>query len=226
MHYLKADEGRFLAYARKDVDHWYKRPLRYVVNRTTTLENYRASRYPEHKTIARSISMGAWAGSSFIKEKDGWDILPMNAPDDPDLQGLRTALRFLPSEFSIDAVNGGLSFAYEAYWYKDMGFINGLEFKPSYNFQDQDKGGDFVRADVNLFREYGDFVKIGVGASGFGNMKGSFYDRDTAYGGNIYVDFMDIFRATYVRRHGDVENNDYFYLGIENLPSLFYWLYR
>ena len=226
MRYLKADEGPFLAYARKNVNHWYKRPLRYIVDRTSTLENYRALQYPEHRTIAKLISMSAWAGSSFIKEKDGWDILPMNAPDDPDLRGVRTALRFLPSEFSIDTVNGGLSFAYEAYWYKDIDFISGLEFKPSYNFQSQDNGGDFIRMDINLFKEYGDFIKVGMGASGFGNMEGSFYHRDTAYGGNVYFDFMDIFRATYVRRHGDIGNNNYFYLGIENLPSLFYWLYR
>jgi hypothetical protein len=67
---------------------------------------------------------------------------------------------------------------------------------------------------------------VGVGLSGFGNIEGSFYDRDTAYGANAYIDLMDLLRLTYVRRHGDLEDNDYFYIGIENIPSLLYWLYR
>ena len=52
-------------------------------------------------------------------------------------------------------------------------------------------------------------MKFGVGASFFGDTKGSFYKRDSAYGFNTYVDIMDIFRLTYVRRHGDnIENNE------------------
>jgi hypothetical protein len=57
-------------------------------------------------------------------------------------------------------------------------------------------------------------------------MEGDFYKRDSAYGFNTYVDFMDIFRFTYVKRHGDLEKNDYIYFGIENLPALIYWLNR
>ena len=54
-----------------------------------------------------------------------------------------------------------------------------------------------------------------------------FSDKDTAYGANAYIDIMDIFRMTYVRRQGgDLEDNNYFYLGIENIPSLIYWLNR
>jgi hypothetical protein len=80
--------------------------------------------------------------------------------------------------------------------------------------------------DVNAFAEYDDFVKFGAGVSGFGNMKGSFYQRDNAYGANAYIDLMDVFRITYVRRHGENIDNNYFYLGIENIPSLIYWLTR
>jgi hypothetical protein len=39
MRYLDQYDNSFLSYAKKDVDHWYKRPLRSVVNRITTLEN-------------------------------------------------------------------------------------------------------------------------------------------------------------------------------------------
>jgi hypothetical protein len=57
-------------------------------------------------------------------------------------------------------------------------------------------------------------------------MEGKFYKKDTAYGLNTYVDIMDIFRFTYVHRGGDLDKNDYIYFGIENLPSLIYWMNR
>ena len=80
--------------------------------------------------------------------------------------------------------------------------------------------------DVNTFSEYDDFFKVGLGVCGFGNMKGSFYERETAVGVNTYVDILDIFRLTYVRRQGDLEDKDYLYFGIGNIPSLIYWLNR
>jgi hypothetical protein len=80
--------------------------------------------------------------------------------------------------------------------------------------------------DINAFAEFDDFVKVGAGISGFGNVEGDFYDRDSAFGANIYIDMMDIFRITYVQRHGEIDDNEYFYLGIENIPSLIYWLNR
>jgi len=224
MRYLPVKKKSFLAYARKDVDNWAKRPLRYIVNRITTLENERAEVYPDYKPVAKAVSIGAWVASTFLKEKDGWDVLPLNAPVDKGNETMRNLSRLIPTEISTDTTNGGLSFAYEAYWYHEIGFLNGLEFKPSYNFHD--RGGDFVRMDINTFSEFDDFVKFGGGISGFGNMKGSFYDRDTAFGANFYIDIMDLFRITYVRRYGNVEDNDYLYLGIENLSSLFYWLNR
>lgn len=224
MRYLPVKKRSFLANARRDIDAWAKRPLRYVINRITSLENERAESYPDYGPVAKAISIAAWGGSTFLKEKNGWNILPINAPRDEGGEVMRNALRFFPSEISTDTTNGGLSIAYEAYWYHKMGFLNGLEFKPSYNFHDN--GGDFVRMDINAFSEFDDFVKIGAGVSGFGNMKGSFYVRDNAFGVNAYIDIMDILRFTYVRREGDGVDNNYFYLGIENIGSLIYWLNR
>jgi len=224
MRYLPIKKRSFLAEARKDLKHWGKRPIRELVNRVTTLENDRAKVYPNYKSTAKAVSIAAWGAGSLIKKKDGWDFFPLNAPRDKGEEGLRTALRLLPSEIATDTVNGGLSLGYSIYWYKDMGFLNGFEFKPSYNFNEDN--GDFIRMDINAFYEYDDFVKMGVGVSGFGNIEGKFYDRDSAYGANVFIDLMDIFRITYVQRHGSIEDNDYFYLGIENIPSLIYWLNR
>lgn len=224
MRYLPVKKGSFLANARKENDQWAKRPLRYIVNRVTTLENERAEVYPDYAPVAKTMSIAAWASGSLLKEKEGWDILPINAPRDKGNEAFIAMLKFIPTEFSIDSVNGGFSFAYEAYWYKNMGFLSGIDFKASYNFHDEE--GDFARLDADAFYEYDDFVKLGAGVSGFGNIEEDFYDKDTAYGANAYIDLMDIFRITYVRRHGNFENNNYFYFGIENIPSLIYWLNR
>ncbi|MEA3455150.1 MAG: patatin-like phospholipase family protein [Campylobacterota bacterium] len=224
MRYLPVKKGSFLAEARKDLKNWGKRPLRELVNRITSLENDRAKVYPDYKSTAKAVSIAAWGGSSLIKKKDGWDIFPLNAPRDEGQEGLQTALRLLPSEIATDTVNGGLSLGWSTYWYKDMGLLNGFEFKPSYNFNEHE--GDFIRMDIDAFAEFDDFVKVGLGVSGFGNIERDFYDKDSAYGANIYVDVMDIFRITYVQRHGDIDDNEYFYLGIENIPSLIYWLNR
>ena len=224
MRYLPIKEHSFLYEARRDLGHWWKRPLRELVNRITTLENDRAKAYPTYKPMAKAVSIAAWGAGSLIKKKEGWDFFPLNAPKDKGDEGLRTALRMLPSEIATDTVNGGLSLGYSIYWYKEMGFLNGFEFKPSYNFNEDN--GDFIRMDINAFYEYDDFVKLGAGISGFGNIEGKFYDRDSAYGANIFIDLMDIFRITYVQRHGEIDDNDYFYLGIENIPSLIYWLNR
>jgi|GEM_PF-774428 len=225
MRYLPVKKGSFLAESRKDLKSWGKRPLRRLVNRITALENDRGEVYPGYKPTAKAVSIAAWGASSLIKKKEGWDIFPLNAPQDKGKEGLQTALRLLPSEIATDTVNGGLSLGYSAYWYKDMGLINGFEFKPSYNFNEDD--GDFIRMDIDAFTEFDDFVKVGLGVSGFGNVEKDFYEKDSAYGANVYVDVMDIFRITYVQRHGnDIEDNEYFYLGIENIPSLIYWLNR
>lgn len=221
--YLKHTKYSFIAKAKEDIDQWYKKPLRAIINRITTLENERAKIYPEHETVAKATSIAAWAGAGMVKKKDGFDFLPMNAPDDSDKQTLRNTLRFLPNELSTDMQNGGFTLGYSNYWYKDMSVIDGFEGKFSYSHSENFT--DFARADINTFINYDDFMKIGGGASFFGDMDGAFFKKESAYGINAYVDFMDIFRLTYVRRFGDTEK-DYLYFGIENIPSLIYWLNR
>jgi len=224
MRYLDQYKKSFLSYAKKDVDHWYKRPLRSVVNRIATLENDRAEVYEDHESIAKGTSIAAWAGSTFVKEKNGFDFLPLNVPQDEGKEGLRTTLRLLPGEIATDMNNGGFSLGYTALYYKNMDILNGFEGKASYIVGDDTS--NFVRVDLNAFKEYDDFMKFGAGVSFFGDMEGSFYKRDSAYGLNTYIDIVDIFRLTYVYRDGDYAKNNYFYFGIENIPSLIYWLNR
>lgn len=224
MRYLKSPKRGFLRYAKRDISNWYKRPLRFIVNRITSIENDMAEIYPDHHPVATLVDVSAWAGSTFLKEKEGFAFLPLDVPQDPRKENLRTALRALPGEIATDLSNGGMSLGYTAFYYKDMDYLSGLEVKADYIIAD--KISNFVRVDLNAFKEKSDFIKLGGGVSFFGDMEGSFYKRDSAYGLNTYVDIVDIFRLTYIYRPSDNIDHNYLYFGIENIPSLLYWLNR
>jgi predicted acylesterase/phospholipase RssA len=225
LNYLEKTSGMArLAYVKEDIDNWYRKPAREILARIATLENIRTEIYPDNASVSTGVSAGIWAGNTFIKEKRGLKLLPFDVPEDEDKKGLRTALRFLPNDLSIDAVNGGMSLGYNALYYTKSDMIDGIEGKASYILTHG--APDFIRGDLGIFKEYNDAVKFGAGASFFGDMEGSFYKRDTAFGFNTYIDVLDIFRVTYVRREGEILDNDYLYFGIENIPSLLYWLTR
>ena len=224
--YLTIEPHSFLAYATRHPDGWYKRPLRYVINRITALENYHAEVDPSFKPIAELLNVLAWSGSTFVRNKSGWDVQSIHAPRDKRHLKMRDALKLLPKEIAVDSVNGGASLAYEASYYTDIGWIDGFQFRGSYNFQSKRDGGDFVRLDADVMHAYNEALTFGFGGSGFGNIERKFWDRQSAYGVNAYVDFMEILRATYVWRHGEGVNTHSLYLGVENLPSLIYWLER
>jgi len=160
MRYLDQYPKSFLYYAKKDVDGWHKKPLRAVVNRITSLENDRAEIYEDHKSMAKVTSISAWAGTTFLKEKDGFQFLPLHVPQDKGKEGLRTALRLLPGEIATDLSNGGASLGYTALYYADMGILNGFEAKASYIISNDDP--DFLRADVGVFTEFDDFLKFAI----------------------------------------------------------------
>jgi predicted acylesterase/phospholipase RssA len=213
-----------LAYIKEDIDNWYRKPARRILSRIATLEDIRTQHYPQNAAVSIGVKAGIWAGNNFIKEKKGFKFVPFDVPEDEDKTGLKTALRLLPNDLAIDAVNGGLGLGYNAIYYTKSDFIDGLEGKFSYIFTND--ASDFVRADLGFFKEYNNALKFGAGASLFGDMEGSFYKRDSALGLNTYIDILDILRVTYVRRDGDIPDNDYLYFGIENIPSLIYWLNR
>ncbi|NOR55274.1 MAG: hypothetical protein GQ531_03625 [Sulfurovum sp.] len=225
LQYLDHSDGNEkLVYMKEDIDNWYRKPARNTFARIATMENIRTSVYPDNAPISTAVNAGIWAGNALIKEKRGLHILPFDVPEDEGKEGLRTALRLLPNDISFDVLNGGLGLGYNAIYYTNSNVIDGIEGKVSYAFTADEP--DFVRGDLGIFKEYEDFMKFGAGISFFGDMEGSFYKRDSAYGFNTYVDVMDIFRLTYVRRDGDIPDKNYFYFGIGNIPSLIYWLNR
>jgi len=228
MKYLEEPERSFIVYAKEDIDNWYKKPLRGIVNRITTLENQRAAYYKGqtgHLTLDEMTNTVAWVSSDLIKDKRGFEFLLLNVPEDEGKEGFRTALKLIPGEIASDTINGGMSFGYIARYYTlDRDLINGYEAKASYVMSDDVI--DFVRVDLDAFRAYNDFINFGAGVSFFGDMKGSFYKDSTAFGVNTYVDLMDIFRVTYVYRGGNTYNDNYLFFGIQNIPSLIYWFNR
>ncbi len=217
------DKESFIPSSKEQLDNWYKRPLNLIIDRISALENDYAEIEGNSDAMKNITNMMAWAGRNLIKEKKGFHRA-VNIPDDPEHKNLVAVLKALPNELSVDLKNGGVSAAYNAYWYKRVGYIDAFETKLSYNQNDDIT--NFIRLDLNLYHDFNDFYKIGIGVSGFGNVKNSFYKKEGAFGFNAYIDILDIFRFTYVKRVNHPLESDYIYFGLRNLNSLVYWLQR
>jgi predicted acylesterase/phospholipase RssA len=218
------DTESFIPRDDKSIQNWYKRPLQLLINRITVLENNYADIEGNSKVLANATNMMAWMGNNFVKKQNGFDFLPMSIPENASNPILANALRVLPNEINTDVKNGGIGFAYNIYSYQEENNNYGYESKIA--FQQSDDIDNFLRLDLNMFQEKKDFVKFGLGGSLFGAFNSKLYDKDSFYGANAYVDILDIFRLTYVHRWGKTEERDFIYFGIENLPSLIYWLQR
>jgi hypothetical protein len=225
LRYLDVAKRSFLRYAKRDPENWYRKPLRAIVDRITVLENERAEIYRDYATVAKATSIAAWGLSGLLKERSGLEILPLNVPDDGKDKAFKTALRILPSEWSVDAANGGVGLGwYARYYFAPHTFINGIEAKTNLLFSDN--AVDTLRVDIDAFHAYNNFITLGAGGSAFGNLQGKFYKREGAFGLNAYIDILDILRFSYVRHTGDVPDSNYLFIGVENIPSLIYRLTR
>jgi len=222
MNYIK-DKESFIPHDKKLLDEWYKTPLNLIIDRISALENDYAEVKGNSTALAKVTNMMTWVGRNLIKKKEGFHRA-VNIPDDSENKPLVKVLKALPNEITTDLKNGGIGAAYNAYWYQKDSYIDAFETKLSYN--QSDDISSFIRLDLNAFHEFDDFYKIGVGVSGFGNVEGKFYQKEGVYGFNTYVDILDIFRVTYVRRLHHPHEQDYVYLGLRNLTSLIYWLQR
>ena len=222
MYYIK-DKDSYIPKEKKFLKEWYKTPLNLVVERISALENDYAEVKGNSKAMAKVTNMMTWMGRNLVKEKRGFHRA-VNIPDDKENETLVQVLKALPNEITTDLKNGGIGLAYNAYWYQDSDYIDAFEIKLSYNQNDDIE--NFLRLDLNIYHEFEDFYKIGVGLSGFGNTENQFYQREGAYGFNTYIDILDIFRLTYVHRIQHPQEQDYVYFGLRNLTSLIYWLKR
>lgn len=217
------DKNSFIPQRKDTLDSWYKKPLSLIINRISMLENDYAQVEGNTQALAQITNMVAWMGNNLVTQKEGFHR-PLNIPQRKTSTPLVKVLQALPNEITNDIKNGGLGFAYNAYWYDHNNYIDAFEAKLSYN--QSDDISDFIRLDLNIFHEYQDFLKVGIGNSFFGNVESTFYNQEGFYGLNGYVDILDIFRLTYVRRFNHPKERDYLYFGLRNIPSLIDWLQR
>ncbi len=217
--YFPNSKNSLLAYMVKHPKNWYNKTLAQIIERVVELENYRASIDPDYRAVARLVDFSAWLSYAHLKEKKGLIFQPILTPEDKD----SLFFKLFPIEYSVDSLNGGFSLAYSMAYYKEFGIFDGIEWKLSYNFGKH--VDNFVRLDMDPFINLKYNFTLGAGVSLFGNtQRGSFWERKGGFGANIFIDYSDIFRITYVRRFSGQRNRNYLYFGIRNIPALFYWL--
>jgi len=221
--HIPLKDGGFLAYAKENPKGWYKETAQSFVNRVATLENLRAEQDPDYLPLARAIDFSSWLGMSKLVPKNGLEIQPLFIPkSDNSLSNI--GYRLFPHEIAFDNINGGLSLGYSIYWYRKWLIFDGIETKLSLNIGRHID--NHLRLDLDPFINFKKSFSLGAGVSVFGNLQNRpFWQKDSAYGVNAYIDYNDIFRLTYVRRFHN-RNKNYFYFGIKNLSSLIYWLNR
>ena len=217
---LDVKKDSFLYYAKKYPDEWNKKLIRDFVARVATLESQKAQDDPEYELVERVLDFGTWIAMGYLSKKEGLVFQPLLVPDSLVEDNIYI-YKALPNEFALDTLNGGFSFGYSLFWYKDLELFDGVEFKLSYNHSTHIN--DHLRLDIDPFVRQ-KALTFGAGVSVFGNTEGKFWKRDSAFGANAYIDYNEILRFTYVRRFGNTPNKNSFYLGIRNIPSLLYWL--
>ncbi len=218
---LKKDT--FLSYAKENPNRWYRQIAQSIVSRIVTLENLRANKDSDYAPFAKAVGFSAWLSMSKLTSKRGLEIQPLFIPKTNDSIS-NIGYKIFPHEIAIDNINGGVSLGYSIYWYRKWLLFDGIEGKLSLNIGKHID--NHLRLDIDPFVNYKKNFTIGAGVSLFGNLQNRpFWEKDSAYGLNTYIDYNDIFRFTYVRRFHN-KNKNYFYFGIKNLSSLVYWLNR
>lgn len=221
--HIPLKKGSFLAYAKDNPKGWYKEIGQTFIDRVVTLENQHASEDSDYVPVARAVDFSAWLGMSKLTNKSGFELQPLFIPN-VDKSSSKFIYKLFPHEIAIDSKNGGFSLGYSLYWYQQWMLFDGIELKLSYNHGVHID--DHLRLDVDPFVNVKKSFSLGAGVSLFGNLQNRpFWVRKSALGANLYVDYNDMFRLTYVRRFNN-RNKNYIYFGVKNLSSLLYWLNR
>jgi len=221
--HIPLKDGSFLAYAKENPKGWYKETAQTFLDRVATLENQHADEDVNYIPVARAVDFSVWLGMSRLTQKNGFKLQPLFIPSS-NKSFSNFGYKLFPHEIAIDSRNGGFSLGYSLYWYQQWMFFDGIEFKLSYNHGKHIN--DNLRLDIDPFSNFKKGFNVGTGVSVFGNLQNRpFWERKSAFGANLYFDYNDIFRLTYVRRFHN-RNKNYIYFGIKNLSSLLYWLNR
>ena len=212
-------QNAYLRHALAYPDEWYRQTLASIVQRVVTLEQKNSKNFS--KTIT---AVAAYTAGSFYRHKNGYVYNPVSAPLDQD----KLWVKMLPYEVAVG--KNMLSIGYENYYFFNHNkwyLPKALELKPSLSLEIQNRQSQvsFARLDANLnFEPKRDIVSIGFGASIFRDLDNTL-DNKFDFGGNVYIDFLNMVRITAVKRDNYKGQNWYVYMGINDIPSFVYWLF-
>lgn len=211
-HKYKA-KNSYLEHTLNHPDEWYRQPLASIMHRIVSLEKKNS----DNLTKALS-SVTAYGAGSFYRTKSGYTYNPISAPLDTE----KLWVKHFPYELAF--TKNIVSLGYEHYYYlnNDSFFLpHALELKPSASFwfSERDVHDDFLRLDLNLNYELKpDFYSIGFGPSLYHDFKTE--GNKKKLGVNAYIDFLNVLRFTYTKRGQE----QFYYLGINDIPSFLYWI--
>jgi len=206
-------KNSYLNHTLNHPDEWYRQPLSSIMHRIVKLEKENS----DNLTKALS-SVTAYGAGSFYRTKSGYTYNPISAPLDSE----KLWEKYFPYELAF--TQNIVALGYEHYYYLDSDDLlvpDALEVKPSASFwfDERQHYNDFLRVDFNVNYELKpDIFSIGFGPSLYHDLK---VKDDSQYlGGNIYMDFLNILRVTYTRRGQE----NYYYVGVNDIPSFLYWV--
>ncbi|HIP41545.1 MAG TPA: patatin-like phospholipase family protein [Campylobacterales bacterium] len=211
-------KNSYLKHTLAHPNEWYKQPFSSIMHRIVSLEKKNSGNLSKALSSITAYGIGA-----LYKTKSGYQYNPISAPLDYDKFWVKT----LPYELAFS--KNLISLGYENYYYLDKESLlipRAFEIKPSLSFilNDVDDQVDFFRCDFNLNYELKkDLITLGFGASAFQDLSNSI-DSHVGFGSNIYLDFLDILRISYVKRDNYQGKDDFIYFGINDIPSFIYWM--
>ena len=211
-------QNSYLKHTLEHPNEWYRQPFSSIMHRIVSLEKKNSG------NLSKALSsITAYGTGALYKTKSGYQYNPISAPLDYDKFWVKT----FPYELAFS--KNLLSLGYENYYYLDTKnplIPRAFEIKPSISFilNEVNDQVDFFRCDFNLNYELKkDLITLGFGASTYRDLSNSI-DNEIGFGSNIYLDFLDILRISYVKRDNYQGKDDFIYFGINDIPSFIYWM--
>jgi predicted acylesterase/phospholipase RssA len=206
-------KNSYLEHTLNHPDEWYRQSLASIMHRIVSLEKENS----DNLTKALS-SVTAYGAGSFYRTKSGYTYNPISAPLDTE----KLWVKYFPYELAF--TRDIISLGYEHYYYLENDSWltpNALEVKPSASFYvtEREQNRDFLRVDFNVNYELKpDVYSIGFGPSLYHDLNTK--DSKDKLGANVYIDFLNILRLTHTQRGEE----NFYYLGVNDIPSFLYWV--
>ncbi|MEJ2604631.1 MAG: patatin-like phospholipase family protein, partial [Gammaproteobacteria bacterium] len=177
--------------------------------------------------VTAGLAIGGLVSESLLEQPLGWQWDQTSVPRDV---ANRWIAAVAPSEFTIDARNGGAAFFWNPGWRISEHWAVDLRIGP---YQSQDFGGEtieFAEATAFASRRTRDplLSSFGIGPTWTYTWSEQDFGNDHTLGASAYVGLAaDKVRITYGWRsfsRDDFAGDDlYWHLGVNDLPGLLYW---